>query len=591
MEETAQRMTAEGAGAIAHADPAYLPQILWLLLAATVVVAVFSRMRLSPVLGYLCAGALIGVHGLGLVSHDDFEVIAEFGVVFLLFMIGLELTLERLVEMRRYLFGVGTLQLVATSAAIAALCYGVAGFDAMQSLIVGSALSLSSTAVVLRVIADAQMQGAQTGRVSIAILILQDLAVVPLLVLLPKLGGDMSGVGAMIGRTLVEAALGVAAIFLIGRMIMRPLFNRIADNNELFVTAILLVILGSSFIAVYANLSLAMGAFVAGILIAGTRHQYQVSDFVRPFKDVLMGLFFMTVGMSVNVGLLKDHIATVAVLTVSLIAVKTLILAAVCRLFRMPWESSVKTALLLSQGGEFAFILFRMATQPDIGLLREGDAQMLFFVVTISMALTPLLPALEKFVAKRLNLRKNASVEASGGKQELTDLNRHVVIVGFGRSGQMTANVLKKQKIPFVALDNNAVHVRTMREAGKEVYMGSCQDPETLHRLGIERARALVVSVTNDARAEKLVRNIRSAYPSLPIVARASDITHGKLLADCGADAIVAEKCEAGLQLGAVLLRGAGMTDAEVSAIKKCFRDEGYDVPGSRCPTAIASQE
>lgn len=589
MEETTIAAPAiDSAAAIGHADAAYLPQILWLLLAATAVVAIFSRMRLSPVLGYLCAGVLIGGHGLALVSHEDFEVLAEFGVVFLLFMIGLELTLERLIEMRRYLFGVGTLQLVATSVAIGLLCYFVAGFDFMQSIVVGSALALSSTAVVLRVITDTQGQNTQTGRVSIAILILQDLAVVPLLVLLPKAGGDLSGFGAVISRTLVEAALGVAAIFLIGRMIMRPLFNRIADNNELFVTAILLVILGSSFIAVYANLSLAMGAFVAGILIAGTRHQYQVSDFIRPFKDVLMGLFFMTVGMSVNIGLLQNHVLTVLSLTALLLAVKACILIGVCRLFRLPWDTSLKTALLLSQGGEFAFILFRMATQPDIALLSELDAQVLFFVVTISMAVTPLLPALEKFVSAHLQLRRSGSAEAAGCK-DLEDINKHVLIIGFGRSGQMAGALLKKQNIPFIALDNNAVHVRNMRKQGKQVYLGSCQDPETLKHLGIDRCRAVIISVTNDVRAEKLVSNIRASYPSLPIVTRANDVAHGSRLAECGADAIVAEKCEAGLQLGAVLLRSNGMTDAEVSALKKNFREDGYNEPRDRCPTAIQS--
>jgi len=584
-------MAADSAGAIAHADASYLPQIVWLLLAATAVVAIFSRIRLSPVLGYLCAGVVIGGHGLALVSHNDFQVLAEFGVVFLLFMIGLELTLERLMEMRRYLFGVGTLQLAATSAAIAGLCYFVTGFDVMQSIVVGSALSLSSTAVVLRVITDAQNQNTQTGRVSIAILILQDLAVVPLLVLLPKAGGDLAGLGEIIGRTMLEASLGVAAIFLIGRMVMRPLFNLIADNNELFVTAILLVILGSSVIAVYANLSLAMGAFVAGILIAGTRHQYQVSDFVRPFKDVLMGLFFMTVGMTVNIDLLRDHIPAVLALTAALLAVKAAILIGVCRLFRLPWETSLKTGLLLSQGGEFAFILFRMATQPDIALLGELDAQILFFVVTISMAVTPILPPLEKMLARRLNLRKIATSEASGCGDDLADLNRHVLIIGFGRSGQMAAELLKRQKIPFVALDNNAVHVRKMREAGKEVYMGSCQDPETLQHLGVERCRAVIVCVTNDVRAEKLVRNLRAAYPELPVISRATDVAHGKLLAECGADAIVAEKCEAGMQLAAVLLRSSGMTEAEVGALQKIYRDAGYNEPGGRCPTAIAAQD
>jgi CPA2 family monovalent cation:H+ antiporter-2 len=573
-----------------HANIGYLADVVWLLFAGVAAVTLFGRLRLSPVLGYLCAGAAIGGYGMELVAPDDFAFIAEFGVVFLLFMIGLELTLERLIEMRRYLFGMGTLQMIVTSAAIALLCRYLAGFNVAQSVVVGSALALSSTAVALRVLTDGKQQSSQAGRISIAILILQDLAVIPLLVLLPKAGESLAHIVPAMGRALSEAAAAIVAIFIAGRLLMRPLFNKIAENNELFVIAILLVILGSSFAAVYAGLSLAMGAFVAGILIAGTRHQHRVSEFVGPFKDVLMGLFFMTVGMTIDVKLLQDHIGVVLMLAASLLLVKAVVLTCVCRLFRLPWESSLRIGMLLAQGGEFAFILFRMASQPHIKLLTDVQSQMLFFVVTISMAVTPLLPALGRVIVRRLHLRDMPSQARHAGKcADVADLNRHILIVGFGRTGQMAARLLQKQGIPYVAVDNSAVTVRNLRQEGYPVYLGSCLDSETLEHLGIARCRAVIVCVPNDGRLLRLVRHVSSSYPGLPVVARVADLAQGKEAVDNGASVVVSEKNESGLQLAAVVLNALGMPPHEVSRLKNEFRAGGYKDPQEHCPIVLPS--
>ena len=553
-----------------------LINILLIILSAVLVVAIFKKLKLSPVLGYFVAGSIIGENGQAIVSSKELEFFGEIGVVFLLFAIGLELTFERLKAMRKHVFGFGSAQVIITAIAIytvSRLC----GIGHSAAIIIGGGFALSSTAIVLQVIAENREQSTQVGRLSLAVLLMQDFAVVPLLVIVPMLSGEGGALVKSMGEALIKAIMVLVLIFVVGRAFLRPVFHSIsssnsAKSNELFMATTLLIALGAAWATDYMGLSLALGAFVAGLLVAETEFQLQAEESIAPFKALLLGLFFMTVGMTINLKLAYDNLMLIALLSLSLLAIKALIIFLLSVAFRFSIGVSIHSGLLLAQGGEFAFILFRLAGERHI--VDDKVSQILLLVITITMALTPLLGYIGKLISSKLD--EASEVDYEKNNTEIADLNNHVIILGFGRVGKMVARLLEAENVHYIAIDIDPEHVAEQRKEGFPVYLGDSSSIKLLKSVGIERCSSVIVAMENKVTLLKSARAISHMYPYLPIVARSADLSRATDYYDAGVKIIVPETYETGLQLGGAVLKSIGVSEFEVSRIKNQFRAGNY---------------
>jgi CPA2 family monovalent cation:H+ antiporter-2 len=555
-------------------EASHLSQIVILLCAAVVIVAICRVIRLSPITGYLAAGVFIGPHGLKLITDiEGTSGIAEFGVIFLLFIIGLELSIERLRSMRKHVFGFGSAQMLITSGIFASLFLGIGGLPA-AAIIIGGGLALSSTAIVLQVINEQGERASQVGRLSLAILILQDLAVVPLLVLVSIIGEHEHSIVSAILDAVTKAAIALTIIFVGGYLLLRPLFRFIASlgNTELFSATTLLVVLGAAKLSIMAGLSPALGAFMAGLLVAETEFRPQVEADVMPFKGLLLGLFFMTVGMSLNLEVMYQHFWGIITLTLVLMGVKSLIIMALCRIFGFSLSTAIHSGLILSQGSEFAFILFSLAASK--GVLPLNVSQLLLVIVTVSMALTPLVA----FIGKRIAfaLEKYSISRPESIIEETLDLSQHVIISGYGRVGHTVARLLEIETINYVAVDIDSFQTARERKRGIPVYYGDTTRVHVLKALGIARARAVIVTHNDTRTALQTITTIRELNRDIPIIARAKNLEQVQKLEAAGANLAVAEMFEVSLQLGGALLKSVGIKDNEISRIIDIFRAEDY---------------
>ncbi len=546
-----------------HSTP--LPDLVILLAAAVGIVAAFRALKLSPVLGYLVAGAVIGPKGFGVIQDmDTTSAIAEFGIVFLLFMIGLELSFDRLKAMRKKVFGIGSAQVLVTGALFAAMAMFM-GQSMHTAIIIGGGLALSSTALVLQVLQQQKELASQTGRLSLAILILQDLAVLPLLVLVPAIAVGETSLGETLGLSALRAVVTLGGIVIIGRLLLRPLFRAIAqlDIHELFVAVTLLVVLGLAWLTESVGLSMALGAFVAGLLIAETEYQHQVEADVLPYKSLLMGLFFMTVGMKIDGNFILEHAQVILLGAVALIGMKSAVLYCVLRLFKYSKRTAAHTALLLAQGGEFGFILFGLADQLEVlpGVL----SKQLLLIITLTMAATPLLDMLGVQFEKRWWKRVRANPEQLA--QESEDLSGHIVIAGYGRMGRLMADFLASEKIPFIGLDTNPREVAAGRKRHHPVYYGNAAQPDLLATVGIARAQALIVTLHDPIAATTLTQLVRAAYPDLPVLVRAHDRDHQLKLQKLGATFTVPELEVSGKRMMAQLLSALGRPEEDIRRV------------------------
>ncbi|WP_349968328.1 monovalent cation:proton antiporter-2 (CPA2) family protein [Wolbachia endosymbiont of Armadillidium arcangelii] len=561
-----------------HSGSQHLFDIIILLSAAVFIVIAFWKMNISPVLGYFVAGALIGSHGFNLIhSAEVMDNFAEFGVVFLLFIIGLELTFERLIAMRMHVFGFGSLQVVVTMIAIwcIALAFGV---NTNMAAVIGGGLALSSTAMVLQVLQEKGSQASQVGRLSIAVLLMQDFAVVPLIVLVPLLTGNSehSLISSLTG-SLVQAAIALVLIFVTGRLLLRPLFSVIAkmDSNEVFISTTLLIILGSAFITEQFHLSMALGAFVAGLLVAETEHRHSVEHAVLPFKDLFLGLFFMTVGMSIDIDLLLNKLPLVTLLSIILIVLKTSIIYTLCRFFGFRSAPAIQAGLLLAQGGEFAFILFRLADELDV-LLSE-IAQVLMMVTTVTMAFTPLLSGIGDWIANSFSTEK-VILDDEAIETDTQDLYNHVIVAGFGRVGYMVTKMLTAEHLSYVVVDIQSKIVKEGKNDSFPIYLGDATRYEILKSIGIERAQALVVSIKNEVTIKKIVSLVAANFPHVNIIIRLPDLNNVEIYKDLGASKIIPETSEIGLQLGGAALNLSGISESGVTSLKGKFRKGNYSM-------------
>ncbi|WP_341908913.1 cation:proton antiporter [Ferrovibrio terrae] len=557
----------------------YFRELVVFLVAAGIVVPVFHRLRLSPVLGFLVVGLAIGPFGLTLFADrlpalayvtigdiDGVRLIAEFGVMFLLFTIGLDLSLDRLWQLRRLVFGLGLAQIALTAAAIAgiALLFGNA---LPAAIVLGSCLALSSTAIVMQLLVEKRRSGTALGRASFATLLMQDLTVVPILLLLGFLAAAGQGAGGaallpQLGETLLGAAIAIGGIMLFGRYLLAPLYRLVgaAKSPELFMALTLLVVIAMAAATGLAGLSMALGAFLAGLLLAESEYRHAVEVSIEPFKGLLLGLFFLSVGMGIDLRVALDHAGWVILSVIGLFVLKGGIIALLALLFGQGRAVALEMALLLGQGGEFAFVVVGLAER--LGLLQLEVSQFMLLVVSLSMALTPLTAQLGQRLARAAS--HHDATRDHGIADDDEAMEGHVLICGFGRVGQTVARVLDAETIPWLALDHDATTVARERAAGRPVHYGDASHDELLTRLGAARAQALVVTLDDPVAAGHLVSAARSRWPALPILARARDIPHADHLRRLGASDVVAEAEEASLQLGAMALYQTGLPDDAV---------------------------
>ena len=533
-----------------------LHAVLILLLAAIVAVPLAQRFKVSPVLGYLAAGLIVGPFGLGFIENtEDAERLSAFGVVFLLFTIGLDMPLPRLKAMWRYIFGLGLAQVMLTGSIIGLVAASL-GVPPPLALIIGAALAFSSTAAVLQLLAERGELASRVGRAALAILLFQDLAVVPLLALLPLLQSGGSSIAAVLALALGKGIAAILAIMLLGRLVLRPLFRVIARTRirETFAATNLLVVLGLGWATATAGMSMALGAFLAGLLLAETEYRHQVEADILPFRGLLLGLFFITVGMGIDTRFVIAHWRTVLSLAVILVAGKPVLLWLLARLAGLGAPTSIRVALLLSQSGEFAFVIFGIAGQ--LGLLAPEVAAVLNAAVAITMMTTPLMAALGRHLATLIQPRRAA--ETARLAEETEDVSGHVIVAGFGRIGQIVGQMLADHRIPYVAIEQSVALVEEGRRRDRPVYYGDASRPELLDAAGIDRASAAIITIDQPEPAERVVSALRRNHPELRIIARSRDTEHAQRLERAGADAVILEALEPGLQIGAAALRISG---------------------------------
>lgn len=568
-----------------HAFP-FLREILLFLALAGVLIPLLQRLRINQVLGFLAVGALLGPFGLGRLAADtpwvgyltfpnneDVAMLAELGVLFLMFMIGLELSAARLWAMRRWVFGTGSAQVVLCSALLGGAVYLLLGQPPDVSLVLGLVLSLSSTAVVMQLLGERQATGTQLGQAAFSVLMLQDLAVVPILILVKALG-KASGDGVLLVAlgAMAKAGIAIALIYLVGGRVVHPLFRAFARQRQpdVFMALILLSTFGIAGLSFMAGLSMALGALIAGLLLAETEFKHEVELMVEPFKGLLMGLFFMTVGMGMDARQIVEAPLWLAAAVALLVLLKTVVIAPLLRLSGLPWGRALEGGLLLGQGGEFAFIVIGYAVASRLLEAALGGRVML--AVGLSLFITPLLARIGRGIGDSSASRAHEQQAALDGA-ELESARGRVIIAGFGRVGQQLAKLLTAQDIPYVAFENDAKLVSSLHDAGVPVYFGNAARPELLRRVHADEAPAIVLTMDHPSSALQAVRGIRREFPRARLFARSRDEKHARALKQAGATVVVPETLEASLQLSAFVLEAMGLDEGMVDRIVDKERD------------------
>lgn len=543
-------------------------ELFLILTAAVVAVPIAHRLRANSIIGFLIGGFFIGPFGLGLITErEDISTVAELGVVFLLFMIGLELSRERLRVIGGRFAALGLMQILVSMAAL----LGVLAMMDMAlptALVIAGALALSSTAIILKQLSDDRQLNTRFGRAALAILLLQDVAVGPFLIMVQAAGNAGTETSPWISILLGFGA--VALLLLIGRFVLPRMYRYIATlkNPELFAIVTLFVVLAASTLTEVSGLSMALGAFIAGVMLAETEFRHQIEADIAPFRGVFLSLFFMSVGMSVNANVLWDQLGSVVFWLIMLITIKTAVLFILARAVRFETGSALRVALSLAAGGEFAFVMFALAAQN--GAIPFDLAAMLIPVVALSMALTPTLISIGHKIEEKLHPKEEDQL---GPISEGTDgIQQHVLVIGSGRVGRVLARLLKTRDIPFIVLDSDAQQVSRGRAEGLPVYFADGSRPETFRAAHTNEARIAVVAMGNPHETEKTVALLRQNYPHLKIFARAQDITHIGSLSRSGADAAIPEVLETGLRLSDHVLSACDVPQEEIDAEIAKFR-------------------
>ncbi|HPG92989.1 MAG TPA: monovalent cation:proton antiporter-2 (CPA2) family protein [Dokdonella sp.] len=545
----------------------FMQYALVLLLAAVIAVPLAKRSRLGAVLGYLGAGALIGPSVLNLIGNsEEIGHISELGVILMLFVIGLELSPQRLWVMRRQVFGYGSVQLVASALGIGTICI-LLGLGWKVALVVGLGLALSSTAIGLQILAERKELQSPHGRLGFAILLLQDVAAIPILALVPLLAvTDVADNAVPDGIAVLRVVATIAAVIVGGRLLLRPLFRIAARTqiSEVFTASTLLVVLGTAWLVQQAGISMSLGAFLAGVLLADSEYRHEIEARVDPFKGLLLGLFFMSVGMTADIHLVAHEPVLVATILAGLLALKGLILFAVGRLAGENTADSLKLAGVLAQGGEFAFVVFSLATQNK--LLDQHLRDVLVVAITLSMALTPVLVVLfERLVPK------DAASKPVYDHIDEDDIPR-VIIAGFGRFGQIIARVLRANKIRFTAIESSIEQVEASRRFGSQIYYGDPSRSDLLRSTHADKAELFIVATDDPETNIRTARLVRRMYPQLKVFARARNRQHAFRLMDLGVH-VVRETFHSSLVMSREALEQLGLPPDVAAQRVDTFRD------------------
>jgi len=559
-----------------------LQPVLVLLASSVLAVAACRALALPPMVGYLAAGVGLGPHALGLIPDTEAtRHLAEFGVVFLMFSIGLEFSLPKLRVMRRAVFGLGLSQVSATIL----LCIGAAllvdagqGASWQAGVALGGVVAMSSTAIVIKLLAERLELDTPHGRDIVGVLLFQDLAVVPLLIIIPVLGQSADRIGIAVTIGLAKAAVVLLVLVLVGPRVMRAWFGVVARrrSTELFVLNVLLITLGLAFLTGLAGLSMALGAFLAGMLISETEYRFQVEMDIKPFRDVLLGLFFITVGMMLDLRQVAGDVGLVLLLLAALMGTKLALIGLLARAFGAAPGTALRTALALAQGGEFGFVLLTLVVSTAI--VPDAFAQALLAAMILSMIATPFVIAASDRIVMRFAssewMMRSLALHQVAAETMATD--RHVIILGYGRNGQRVARLLEAESVPYVALDLDPERVREAARAGDHVVFADCSRREALLAAGIARAAAVVVTFADVHAAEGVLANLRALAPTVPVVVRASEEHDIARLTAAGASEVVAEAIESGLMLASHTLVWVGVPLRRVVRRMQKVRDAQY---------------
>jgi CPA2 family monovalent cation:H+ antiporter-2 len=557
-----------------------LELVLILLAAAVLIVALFRTLRLPPLLGYLVVGVAIGPHAWGWVPDtEQARHLAEFGVVFLMFSIGLEFSLPQLRAMRSLVFGLGGLQVLATALLVALVAVAVR-VDWRTGLVLGGIVAMSSTAIVSRLLAERYELQSRHGRQIVGVLLFQDLAVVPLLILIPALAKGDDTLGMTLGVALLKTVVVLALILYFGQRLMRPWFGLVAGHKtpELFMLNILMVTLGLAYLTQLANLSLALGAFLAGVLISETEYRYQVEADIKPFRDVLLGLFFITIGMQLDLGMVSHNLGWVGLLLISLMAGKLAVVFLLSRFFESTTADALRAALSLAQAGEFGFVL--LAQAGALGVVEGATVQIVLAAMILSMVLAPLLIQHSDWIVRRVVSSEWMSRAAELHEIAVSSFSRaeHVIVCGYGRSGQTLARLLEEEHIPLIALDLDPVRVKQAAAAGESVVYGDASRREVLMAAGLSRAKAVVVTYADVPSSLKVLRAVQEARPNLPVVVRTLDDSRMDELIMAGAQEVVPEILEGSLMLASHALMLLGVPLSRVVKRVRDVREQRYSL-------------
>ena len=556
-------------------------QLILVLLGAAVVVVVLCRLvRLPPILGYLLVGMVVGPHALAWVpDNENVRHLAEFGIVFLMFSIGLEFSLPQLKAMRRAVFGLGLAQVAITTIG-AMLMLNLFGYGWQVGFALGGALAMSSTAIVSKMLAERMELATPHGRDVMAVLLFQDLAVVAFLIILPSLGKGGTDLAVDLGLAGVKAAVALVLILFAGQKPMRMWFHLVARrrSSELFMLNLLLITLGLAALTEMAGLSLALGAFLAGMLIAETEYRYQVEEDIKPFRDVLLGLFFVTVGMALDLTVVGQNIPWVLLLLAVPVGAKLVLIVVLSRIFRASMGTALRNGFYLAQAGEFALVLLALAVDQHI--VPVAIAQVTLAAMVLSMLSAPLLIHFVEPIVRRFTANDWLARAAQITKIAATTMARqeHVIICGFGRSGQNLARLLDAEEIPFIALDADPERVRESAGDGFSVVYGDAGRKEALYAAGLAKARAVVITFANTPAALKILHHVHASRPELPVVVRTLDDSELDRLLDAGAAEVVPEVLEGSLMLATHSLLLLGIPLNRVLSRIRAIRDERYSL-------------
>ncbi len=559
-----------------------LIHVVLLLAIAVAIVALSRRLHFPPILGYIIVGIIVGPNGFGWIDKEEnIELLAEFGIVFLLFAIGLEFSLAQMISMRRQVFGLGTIQVITTAVLVYAVGYLV-GLDANTNIVVASAFALSSTAIVIKQLTEQSEIHSRHGRSALGVLIFQDIIAIPLLILIPTLAltsGSDNALGLALGVAFLKGVIVVIIMHLIGKYLLKPLFHEVASakSQELFTLTVLTVALGAAAFTEQMGLSMTLGAFLAGMMLSETEYRHQIESDIRPFQDILLGLFFVTVGMLISLEVLQQHLALIVAITIGIILLKGFVLYVVARMMKKEPGVALRISLSLSQVGEFGLVLMTLAFTYKLLPMEMGN--ILLTSAVLSMSIAPFLVKFNGKITKKIHGNSYLSNHHGIEKIIMDDnqhLNRHVILCGFGRVGQTVGRFLTKANTNFVALDMDIRRVHEAHAAGENVYYGDAAKETILKAAFLNKAKIVIITFSDFHASIKILKNIRRINKHIPVLVRTPDDSHVNELLEAGANEVIPDTFESSIMLASHLMLMIGEPPRKVLREIRGIRKNRY---------------